>query len=145
MEKITTGSEVFFGGIEGFTPHDHDAIQIVEAKDVNFLFRRQMYDHTDDTDTFYVVRQPKEHYIRWAVKFATGNILGQFLTPAFCEAFGITVDDLPKLQPLCDRLDARHRYQIIIYNAYIANGSMTLTAEQRQAAYEEYRQARNNV
>lgn len=142
MEKIITGSEVFFSGIEGFTPHDHDAIQIVDARDVNFLFRRQMFDHSDNTDTFYVVMQPKEAYIKWAAKFAIGTTLGQFLTPAFCEVFGITVADLVKLKPLRDRLDRRHHYQAIIYDAYLENGSMTLTDEQRTAAYTDYLQSR---
>ena len=143
MEKIITGSEFFFSGIEGFTPQDHDRIQIMEADDVNFLFKRRMFDHKDGTDTFYIVRQPKEEYIRWAVKFASGTTLGMFLTPAFCEVFGITVADLVKLKPLRDRLDRRHHYQAIIYDAYIENGSMALTDQQRQAAFEEYKKERS--
>lgn len=142
MEKIVTGSELFFSGIEGFEPHDHDRIQIMEADDVNFLFKRRMFDRKDGTDTFYIVRQPKDVYIKWAVKFASGTTLGMFLTPKFCEVFGITIDDLPKLQPLCERLNSRHHYEVIIYNAYLENGSMTLTNEQLMAAYEDYMRSR---
>ena len=142
MEKIITGSELFFSGIEGFIPHDHDRIQIMEADDVNFLFKRRMFDHKDGTDTFYIVRQSKEEYIRWAVKFASGTTLGMFLTPAFCEIFGVTIEDLLSLRPLCERLDSRHHYEAIIYEAYLANGSMTLTEEQRMEAYKDYKQSR---
>lgn len=143
MEKIITGSEVFFSGMEGFTPHDRDTIQIVDAKDVDFLFRRQKFDMEDSTDTFYVVLQPKERYIRWAAKFAKGETLGQFLTPEFCKVFGITVNDLPKLKPLYDRIGYRHLYQKMIYDDYLENGSMTLTDEQRIDAYNEYKKERN--
>lgn len=142
MAKIITGSRAFFDGMEGFTPHDTDAIQIVSERDVNFLFRRSMYDHKDDCDTFYCVRQPKEQYLRWAARFASGSTLGQFLTPDFCQEFGITVDDLKQLQPMVERLDKRHKYIAIIYNAYIDNGSMTMTDKQRYAAFEEYKQER---
>ena len=99
MEKIVTGSELFFSGIEGFEPHDHDRIQIMEADDVNFLFKRRMFDRKDNTDTFYIVRQPKDVYIKWAVKFASGTTLGMFLTTKFCEVFGITIDELFGREP----------------------------------------------
>lgn len=138
MEKIITGSRAFFEGMEGFSPHDTDAIQIVSKHDVNFLFRRHMYDHEDGCDTFYCVRQPKEQYLQWAARFASGSTLGQFLTPGFCQEFGITVEDLEQLRPMTERLDRRHKYLAIIYNAYITNGSMTLTDEQRQEAFAEY-------
>ena len=142
MEKIITGSSVFFTDIEGFVPHDTDAIKIVEADSVNFLFRRRMYDKEDGTDTFYVVRQPKETYIRWAAKFASGLTLGQFLTPEFCREFGITIEDLKQLEPMKERLDKRHKYLAIIYDSYIENGSMTLTDEQRRNAYQVYQEQR---
>jgi hypothetical protein len=142
MEKIITGSRAFFDGMEGFTPHDTDAIKIVDEKDVNFLFRRRLYDREDGCDTFYVVRQPKQQYLRWAAKFASGATLGQFLTPEFCREFGITVSDLEHLRPMTERIDKRHKYLTIIYDAYIANKNMSLTDEQRQAAYEEYQKER---
>lgn len=142
MTKIITGSRAFFEGMEGFNPHDTDAIQIVNERDVNFLFRRQMYDHEDGCDTFYCVRQPKEVYLRWAVKFASGSTIGQFLTPDFCKEFGITIEDLKQLHPLVERLDNRHKYLAIIYEAYMKNGSMTLTSDQRMEAYEEYKRER---
>lgn len=142
MAKIITGSRAFFEGMDGFSPHDTDAIQIVNEQDVNFLFRRQMYDHTDGCDTFYCVRQPKEQYLRWAARFASGSTLGQFLTPDFCQEFGITVEDLEQLRPMTERIDKRHKYLAIIYEAYMKNGSMTMTDEQRHAAFEEYKRER---
>ena len=58
---------------------------------------------------------------------------------AACEEMGITINDLADLAPLCERLDYRHEYLKIIYNAYLANGNMTMTDEQRREAFEEYK------
>ena len=143
MNKILTGSRLFFDGIEGFNPKDTDCIQFVESKDVNFIFRKRSFDRTDGTDTFYVVKQDKKHYLRWAAKFAYGSTLGQFLTPEFCHEMGITIDDLPMLTSLCERLDDRHRYLKIIFDAYIENGAMELKEHQRLMAYEEYKKERS--
>ena len=142
MDKIITGSRAFFEGLDGFVPHDTDAIQFVGEQDVNFLFRRKMYDRTDGCDTFYCVRRPKTQYLKWAEKFASGNTIGQFLTPAFCKEFGITLEDIKSLRPMLERLDKRHKYLAIIYDAYMTNGSMTITEEQRQKAFEEYKKER---
>jgi hypothetical protein len=69
--------------------------------------------------------------------------LCSFLVPEFCQEFGITVSDLETLRTLRDRMDRRHSYLVVIYDAYIENGSMTLTDQQRQAAFEEYKKERS--
>ena len=66
----------------------------------------------------------------------------KFLTPEFNEAIGFTIKDLPKVKPLIDKLDEKHLYAKIIYEAYLENGSFTLTQEQRDKAYEEYKRLR---
>jgi len=93
-------------------------------------------------DTFLVVRQPKQQYIRWASRYACGATLGQFLTPAFCAAFSIVPKDLVLLRPLRERLDPLHGYLGIIYDAYIRNGDFVLTEKQTAAALSEYRRER---
>ena len=65
--------------------------------------------------------------------------LGKFLVPAFVEAIGFTIEDLKKLQPLADNLDDKHKYEKVIYDSYIQNNDFTLTDEQLQKAYLEYK------
>ena len=68
--------------------------------------------------------------------------VGKFLIPEFCREIGFTIEDLPKVRPLIDALDPRHRYEEIIYDSYMENGSFTLTEEQRMRAYKAYLEAR---
>ena len=145
MDKILTGSRLFFDGMKDFMPKDTDYIVMVDRKDVDFLFRRKVYDAENNEDIYYHVRQPKEKYIRWALVHELNNGLGQFLTPAFCKEMGITVEDLELLRPMRDRLDKRHQYQAIIYDAYIENGEMDLTIKQRNLAYNEYKNERKRL
>lgn len=65
--------------------------------------------------------------------------LGKFLIPTFIEAIGFTIEDLKKLQPLADNLDDKHKYEKVIYDSYIQNNDFTLTDEQLQKAYLEYK------
>jgi hypothetical protein len=84
----------------------------------------------------------KEEYIDWALKSSIGMVVGKFLVPEFCAKIGFTIEDLPKVAPLLEKLDDKHVYEKIIYNSYIENGSFTLTDEQRDRAYESYRNGR---
>jgi hypothetical protein len=70
-------------------------------------------------------------------------VVGKFLVPEFCEEIGFTVEQLPLLKPLIDRLDSKHLYEQVIYNAYLENGDFTLTQEQRDNAYKSYKMTRN--
>ena len=65
--------------------------------------------------------------------------LGKFLIPTFIEAIGFAIEDLKKLQPLADNLDDKHKYEKVIYDSYIQNNDFTLTDEQLQKAYLEYK------
>ena len=69
-------------------------------------------------------------------------MLVSFLIPEFNKQISFTIEDLPKIKPLIDNLDEKHKYEEIIYNAYIENKSFTLTEEQRDAAYRRYKEAR---
>ena len=71
-----------------------------------------------------------------------GMCLGKFLIPEFNEKFGITVEDLKELSSLLDHLDDKHLYEKIIYDAYLENNDFSLTDEQRQNAYNEYKKHR---
>jgi hypothetical protein len=58
-------------------------------------------------------------------------VIGKFLVPEFCEEIGFTIEDLPKLAPLLDRLGDRHQYERIIYESYLENQAFCLTEAQR--------------
>ncbi len=68
--------------------------------------------------------------------------LGKFLVPGFVQEIGFTIEHLKALKPLAEKLDERHRYEKVIYDSYIENGSFELTEEQRSKAYEQYKLAR---
>ena len=141
MKKIITGSRAFFEGMDGFKPHDFDYIVLRQPEEVSFKYK---YAHKDSEGNciFEVVVRDKQDMMDYAVKHGLPMSLCMFLVPEFCEAVGITLSDLPTLSSMRDRLNKRHRYLGIIYNAYLTNGSMTLTEEQRMAAYDEYKKAR---
>ena len=69
-------------------------------------------------------------------------VVGKFLIPEFNKKIGFTIDDLPKIKPLIDRLDEKHIYEKIIYESYLENNSFTLTEDQRLKAYKKYKETR---
>ena len=69
-------------------------------------------------------------------------VAGKYLIPEFCQEIGFTINDLPKIKPMIDRLDIKHHYEKIIYDSYIENGAFILTDEQRDKAYQSYKQSR---
>jgi hypothetical protein len=71
--------------------------------------------------------------------------VGKFLIPEFCKEIGFTIKDLPKLKPLIDKLDEKHKYEEIIYNAYLENGDFILTPDQRDLAYASYKETRKRL
>ena len=70
-------------------------------------------------------------------------VIGKFLVPEFCAEIGFTIDDLPLLQDIVNNLDENHKYEEIIFKAYLTNRDFSLTQEQRDEAYRCYKQSRN--
>jgi hypothetical protein len=68
--------------------------------------------------------------------------VGKFLIPEFCEYIGFTIDELPSLKEYFDKMDDKHKYEQIIFESYLQNHSFTLTQEQRDKAYQEYKKYR---
>lgn len=133
------GSTYFFSCYEDFKPHDIDELEIIETDEF-----KQTRQFTGLGRCLFQMKKhsSKEEYIDWAIKSPIGMTVGKFLVPEFCEAIGFTVDDLPRVRVLIDRLDKTHKYEEIIYNSYLENGSFTLTEEQRAKAYESYKNSR---
>ncbi len=139
MSKILMGSKYFFSCYDDFDSKDIDEIEIVETEE--FKNMRQLTGQ--GRCLFQLKKQPsKEEYISYALKSNLGMVVGKFLIPEFCEAIGFTVDDLSRLRTLIDRLDEKHKYEEIIFNSYIKNGSFVLTDEQRARAYKSYKESR---
>lgn len=139
MNKILIGSQYFFSCYDDFKSKDVDEIQIIETTE--FAQMRQL---TGQGKCLFQMKKhnSKEDYINWAVQSGIGMVIGKFLVPEFCAEIGFTIEDLPKIKILLERLDDKHKYEEIIYNSYLENGSFTLTPEQRDRAYRSYKKYR---
>ena len=131
------GSNFFFDCYEDFHSHDIDFIELTDDPSVKTLriVRGQGEDY------FFFKRKPKEQLIKDAL-ISLPMCAGKFLIPAFDQEIGFTVEDLVKIKPLIDKLDEKHTYEKIIYDAYIKNNSFTLTPAQRLKAYNCYKRSR---
>lgn len=142
MARILIGSKYFFSCYEDFQPHDHDEIEVIDT--IEFRHMRHMMGK--GKCIFFIRRQPSTQcYIDLALKCDSGLVIGKFLVPEFNAEIGFSMEDLKQLSPLLDRLDEKHMYEKIIYDAYIENDAFVLTPEQRLAAYQSYKQSRQLV
>lgn len=134
------GSKYFFSCYEDFEPHDTDELEIIETDEF-----KQVRQLTGQGKCLFQMKKhsSKNDYIEWAIQSPLGMVVGKFLVPEFCDQIGFTIEDLPRLRVLIDKLDDRHKYEEIIYNSYIENGSFTLTDEQRDKAYKSYKDSRH--
>ena len=139
MEKILIGSKYFFSCYDDFVAKDIDEIQIIETNEF-----QQIKQITGQGKCLFLMKRhsSKEEYIDWALKSSIGMVIGKFLVPEFCAAIDFTINDLPRLEALIGKLDDKHKYEEIIFNSYLENGSFTLTLEQRDKAYKIYKQSR---
>jgi hypothetical protein len=136
--KYLMGSAYFFKNIPGYSSHDVDWIELTDDPTI----ARVRTIRGQGLDVFFLRRKPKETLIAEALASPLPMAVGKFLIPEFCGEIGFTIEDLPKVRPLIDALDPRHRYEEIIYDSYMENGSFTLTEEQRMRAYKAYLEAR---
>lgn len=139
MNKFLIGSQYFFSCYDDFESKDIDELQIIETNEFS-----QVRQITGRGKCLFQMKKhtAKEDYIDWALKSPLGMVVGKFLIPEFCAAIGFTIEDLPRLGGLINKLDDKHKYEEIIYNSYIKNGSFTLTPDQRDRAYKSYKESR---
>jgi hypothetical protein len=139
MAKFLTGSTYFFSEYPDFKSKDIDEIEIVDEAPFKYLRQLSGMGHC----LFQLKKQPsKEDYIKYSVENQPGMAIAKFLVPEFCKEIGVEIEDLPKLQPLADRLDIKHKYLGLIYQSYLENNSFSLTPEQRLKAYNSYKESR---
>ena len=86
----------------------------------------------------------KDEFIKYSLKHCekTPMAAGKFLVPEFARELGMDIDDLERLRPLSEKLDEKHLYEKVIYDAYIENGCWGLTDEQRIEAYRIYNECK---
>lgn len=139
MSKFLMGSQYFFSCYEDFHSKDIDEIEIIDTN--KFEQMRQL---TGRGKCLFQLKRKNnvDDYISYALQSDLGMVVGKFLIPEFCEEIGLTISNLLQLQPLIDKLDDKHKYEEIIFNAYINNGSFTLTQSQRDEAYKSYKESR---
>lgn len=133
---IIVGSYAFFKDMPGYSSKDIDKVVLEEQPEhyqycCEFHFTGKCVFKWRKMSFNAMLRHTKD-----------AMQIGKFLVPEFAQAINMTFDDLKQLSPYISQLDDKHIYQRIIYEAYMHNGEMTLTDEQRQLAYEAYQLAR---
>ena len=137
--KFIVGSTCFFNGLNGFASKDIDELWIVDEWHLNgksFLLK------TNKMDIILYPSQSKEEFIENDLENGDMIKLGKYLSPKFISYIGMEMDDLKKLKPLYDKLDAKHSYQKVIFDSYIENNGFYLTDGQLSKAYEIYKKCR---
>ncbi len=139
MTKILVGSRAFFDGVDGFHSKDRDYLILVERPQ-NFNWRREqnlrgmcLFEYKKDTPTAMIAK---------TLEVGDALLIGKFLVPEVAQAIGATVEDILPLESLLPKLDAKHQYEAVIFEAIKTNGTFTLTDRQRQEAFRQYQLAR---
>ena len=139
MSKFLAGSTYFFSEYPDFKSEDIDEVEIVDTDQFKHL--RQISGR--GRCLFQVKKQSStEAYIQSALTSNLGMTVGKFLIPEFCRAISLEISDLPKLQPLIEKLDTRHLYEKIIFESYLENKDFKLTKAQKDLAYKNYKESR---
>lgn len=138
-KQFTVGSRAFFSDMPDFRSKDSDILVLMDEP-AGFQWRREQ--QLRGVSTFRYKREPIAQMIQRTLDADDPLMVGKFLVPEVAAELGVSVADILPLQPLVSKLDDKHKYYAVIFDAYQANGSITLTQEQRDEAYTEYWKAR---
>lgn len=138
-KKFIVGSQAFFQYYKDFKPKDIDILYLVSK---NEFFKSSRRVHYNNKCIFEWVVRSKEEWINTLNNNFLAMEVGKVLVPNVAKYIGLTIEDLKKLSPQFDKLDDRHKYEKVIYDSYIENNDFTLTNEQLDRAYEEYKRER---
>ena len=136
---MLVGSNAFFKDIEGFTSKDVDILEFVDNPTDFKNVRQFKFPHKC---VFQWRKMPIDELIDITLFRNFPMEIGKFLVPEFIKEFKLSIDDLKRLKPIIAKLDDKHKYEEVIYNAYIENNDFVLTDEQRQKAYSVYNKYR---
>lgn len=136
---MLVGSNVFFKDIEGFTSKDIDILEFVDNPTDFKNVRQFKFPHKC---VFQWRKMPVNELIDITLFRNFPMEIGKFLVPEFIKEFKLSIDDLKRLEPIIAKLDDKHKYEEVIYNAYLENNDFVLTDEQIQEAYRVYNKFR---
>ena len=136
---MLVGSNVFFKDIEGFTSKDIDILEFVDNPTDFKNVRQFKFPHKC---VFQWRKMPVNELIDITLFRDFPMEIGKFIVPEFIKEFKLSIDDLKRLKPIISKLDDKHKYEEVIYNAYLENNDFVLTDEQRQEAYRVYNKYR---
>lgn len=138
-KQFTVGSRAFFSDMPDFRSKDSDILVLMDEP-ADFQWRREQ--QLRGVSTFRYKREPLAQMIQRTIDADDPLLVGKFLVPEVAAELGASVADILPLQPLVARLDDKHKYYAVIFDAYQANGAFTLTQDQRDEAYQLYAEAR---
>ena len=140
LKKIKCGSSIFFSKFDDYKLKDIDWMIFADKLPGDKPMWRVKI--KDDDLMMFKHGTTKQQHIDMVFDTGVSLKIGKFLIPEFNEYIGFTIDELNQFSELIEQLDDKHKYEKIIYNAYIENASFTLTDEQLNKAYEEYKKYR---
>lgn len=140
-QRFKVGSRAFFSDYADFESPDSDEVEFEENPKL-YRFFMQFRKKDGSKCLFKWRRMSADDFVEYSLNKSNLPMeIGKFLVPEIADYLGFTIEHLRKLSPVVDRLDEKHRYEKVIYDAYLENGAFYLTDAQRRKAYYEY--ARN--
>lgn len=138
-KTFLVGSTYFFKNIKDFKSKDIDRVILIDNP-VGFKFVRQT--SGCGSCLFEWKRMSAEQFLKHTLKTQLPMSVGKFLVKEFCDEIGFTFEQLKQLAPIFEKLDERHQYEKIIFDAYMKNGEYKLTEYQLNKAYGNYKKVR---
>ena len=141
--EYIVGRNAFFTGMADFCPSENDRIILVDdASECGIPFKTHSEMRLKGNCYFFYKRLPKGEMIdNWSAS-RDSMVVGDFLVPAVARGLGLTTEDLRRLEDVMALLYDRHKYEEVIFHAYLENNDFVLTDEQRQEAFESYNKYR---
>lgn len=139
MDRFLVGSNAFFKSIKGFISKDVDVLELIDNPK---HFKDYAYIQFPKKCVFQYRKMNLDEWIDYTLKVNCPMDVGKFLVPEFAKEIGLTIYDLSKFEILIGNLDDKHLYEKIIYNSYLQNNDFTLTEDQLNLAYNEYKKYR---
>ena len=140
IKKMKIGSSSFFEKFDDYKSKDIDWICIVDSLPNNEKVLNAKI-KTDDI-FFYPVNMSKDDFIKQVFDDKVPMKVGKFIVPEFIEYIGFTISELKQFNKFFNELDDKHKYEKIIYNAYLENNKFELSEDQLNKAYLEYKKYR---
>lgn len=142
--RFKIGSRAFFEGMPDFSPSDTDEVEFEENPK---LYKNVMQFRARDKSRclFKWRKMSADEFVEYTLDSKLPMEIGKFLVPEVAQYLDFTIKHLQQLSSVVNKLDKKHQYEKIIYNAYIENNAFYLTDEQRFKAYEEYSRERNKI